>query len=58
MEYDLDDLDYKLIEKCRSAVEFDLNGDPMKDVLDQEDFEDVVYLLIAIIDKEQKETKQ
>ena len=58
MKYELDTSDCKLLKKCREAVEFDLNGDPMKDVLSQEDFEDVVHLLVTIINTEKKETQQ
>lgn len=47
-EYELDDLDRRLIERCREAVEYDDNGDPMKDVLDEDDFRDAVRLLVLL----------
>lgn len=54
MIYELDDLDLALLKRCRKAVKYDNNGDPMKDVLSHEDFHDVVRLLVAIIDAEKK----
>lgn len=50
MTYELDDLDRELIEKAREAIAFDDNGDPMKDVFDEDDFKDAVRLLVAIVD--------
>ena len=55
MIYELDNLDDELLEKCREAISYAANGDPMKDVLNEEDIEDLVYLLVTIIDTEQKE---
>ena len=49
-EYEFDDLDLALIRKAREAIEFDDNGDPMRDVMDEDDFRDAVRLLVAMID--------
>lgn len=48
--YELDDIDLELVEKCRAAIEYERNGDPVKDVMDESDLIDSVHLLIAIID--------
>lgn len=50
--YEFDDLDLELLVKCRKAIEYDENGDPMKDVLDYSDMEDAVRLLVAVVDDE------
>jgi hypothetical protein len=55
MIYELDSLDLKLLKKCRKAASFIEDGIPLKDVLNEEDLSELVYLLITIIDTEQKE---
>ncbi len=55
--YELDDPDLALMEKCRKAVEYDDNGDPMRDVMDIDDFHDAVRLLVAIVDANIKESQ-
>ena len=52
MKYEFDDFDLALLEKAREAISFDGNGDPMKDVLDDDDFRDAVRLLVAVVDAE------
>ena len=52
MNYELDDLDRKLVEKCREGIEYEDNGDPIKDVMDEDDLVEAVRLLLAILDAE------
>lgn len=52
MNYELDDVDLALIEKVREAIEFDDNGDPVKDVVDEDDMIAAMRLLLAIVDAE------
>lgn len=47
-DYELDDLDRDLLQKCRVGVGYLENGDPLKDVLDQDEIEDAIRLLIKI----------
>ena len=54
MVYELDDPDIELLAKCREAIKYDENGDPMKDILDEDDFKDAVYLLVRVIDAEHR----
>lgn len=50
MEYELDDLDFALLSKCRDAIECADTGAPMRDVMDEDDFAEAVRLLVAIVD--------
>lgn len=50
MNYELDDLDRRLLAKCREALQFLRNGDPMKDVMNEDDFQEAVELLVKIVD--------
>lgn len=50
MNYELDDLDMRLLEKLRDAIKQYKNGDPLKDFLDEDDLIDAVELLITIVD--------
>jgi hypothetical protein len=48
--YELDDPDRELIEKVRQAIEFEDNGDPAKDVIDESEMIDAMRLLIKVIE--------
>jgi hypothetical protein len=50
MNYELDDLDRRLLAKCREGLEFHRNGDPIKDVMDEDDLIEAVELLVKIVD--------
>jgi hypothetical protein len=52
MKYEFDDHDLELIEKCKEAVEYNEEGHPIKDVLDEDDFLWLVYLLVDIVKAE------
>ena len=57
MEYELDSLDWQLFKKCKQALEYDSNGDPIKDVLDPDDIVEAIRLLVTIINTEENTTK-
>ena len=48
--YEMDDLDRELLAKVRKAVEYDDNGDPVRDVVDEIDMIDAMCLLVQIVD--------
>lgn len=48
--YDLDDMDLKLVEKVRTAIEYESNGEPAKDAIDEDEMIDAMRLLLEIID--------
>ena len=50
MNYEFDKLDLVLIKKYRKAVEYLENGDPLKDVLEQEDIEAAIRLIVEVAD--------
>ena len=52
MNYELDDVDRDLVAKCRKGIEYEDNGDPIKDVMDQDEMVDAIRLLLDIIDAE------
>lgn len=54
LQYKFAEYDVEQLKKARKAVEFFDNGDPMRDVLDKEDIEDIICLFVAIMDEEQK----
>jgi len=41
-----------LIAKVKEAVEFAANGDPMKDVIDDDEIREALELLIKILDRQ------
>lgn len=47
-KYEMDDVDRELLKKCAKAVAYFNNGDPMKDVLDQDEMEDAIRLLVSV----------
>ena len=53
MNYEFDNLDLALLAKCRESVNLLKNGYPLRDVMDQKDFENLVFLLVDIMDAEQ-----
>jgi hypothetical protein len=58
MNYELDDIDRDLLKKCRKAIEYDDAGDPVKDVIDQDELVDAVRLLLSIVDAEGAEPQE
>ena len=52
MTYELDDLDRALIVKVREAIAYDDNGDPVKDVVSEDDMIDAMRLLLNIVGSE------
>lgn len=50
MKYELDDLDLWLLKKCKEAIEYDDEGHPIKDVLDEDDIIDAIRLLVTVIE--------
>jgi hypothetical protein len=50
MTYELDDPDRELIEKLREGMEYHINGDPIRDILEQDDFIEAIKLLLAIVE--------
>jgi hypothetical protein len=48
--YELDDVDRDLLVKVREAIEYDDNGDPAKDVMDESEMIVAMRLLLSIID--------
>jgi hypothetical protein len=44
--------DMELINKARNAVRYFDNGDPMRDVLDETDVEDIICLFVEMLDDE------
>lgn len=48
--YEFDDVDRALIEKVRLALEYEDNGDPAKDVMDESEMIDAMRLLVQLID--------
>ena len=50
MSYEFDNLDLALIEKYRKAVEYLENGDPLKDVLEEEDIGAAIRLIVEMAD--------
>lgn len=48
--FEMDDLDRELMAKARKAMECHDNGDPIKDVLDEDDIPHVLALLISIVE--------
>ena len=48
--YEMDDVDRELIAKVREAIEYEDNGDPAKDVIDDDEMIDAMRLLLQIID--------
>lgn len=56
MNYELDDLDRRLVAKCREGLAYERAGNPIKDKLDEDDLIEAVALLVAIIDAEMEPT--
>ena len=54
MKYELDDPDRELMVKVRRAVNFDRNGDPIKDAISDDEIAQVLILLVEIVDAEIK----
>jgi len=52
MKYELDDFDLRVLQLCEEAIEYDDNGDPIKDVLDEDDIVAAIRLLVTIINTE------
>ena len=48
--YELDDLDLELLKKCKEAIEYDDDGHPFRDVMDEDDIIDAIRLLVTIIE--------
>jgi len=48
--YEMDDIDRELMVKVRRAVEFNANGDPMKDAIDDDEITGALCLLVEIAD--------
>jgi len=48
--YEMDDADRELMVKVRKAVEYEANGDPAKDAIDESEMVDAMRLLIEIVD--------
>lgn len=53
MIYELDDIDRVLIVKCRKAREYYNDGDPVKDVMDEDELAEAMCLLLNILDAEE-----
>ena len=51
-QYEFDDLDRELMGKVRLAVQFDRDGDQIKDVIDEADIAEALALLVRIVDGE------
>jgi len=49
MKYEMDDLDRALIVKVREAIYYDDNGDPVKDVVSEDDMIAAMRLLLDIV---------
>lgn len=49
--YRMDDIDRSLIARVRRAVDYDAEGNPVKDVMDEDDMVDAMRLLLQIIDE-------
>jgi hypothetical protein len=48
--YEMDDVDRALVAKVREAIAYEDNGDPAKDVIDDDEMIDAMRLLLQIID--------
>ena len=48
MTYEIDDLDISLMHKVMEAIEYADNGDPIRDVMDEDDIEDARRLLLKV----------
>ena len=55
--YELDSQDRSLLKKVREAIAYEDNGDPARDVVDDDDMIDAMRLLLAIIDAGGANTK-
>lgn len=49
-KYEFDDLDRELLKKVRKAVEYEDDGVPAKDVIDESEMVDAMRLLLEIVD--------
>jgi hypothetical protein len=47
--YELDDIDRALLEKVREAIAYDDSGDPVRDVIDEDEMVSAMRLLLDII---------
>lgn len=47
-KYEFDDLDLDLLNKCQKGIEYEDNGDPIRDVLEHEDFVAAIRLLLEL----------
>lgn len=50
--YELDDLDRALLKKIKRGVAYEDNGDPIRDVLDEDDMTDACPLLLRVLGEE------
>ena len=50
MVYEMDDIDRALILKVREAIEYDDDGSPAKDAIDEDEMINAMRLLLLIID--------
>jgi hypothetical protein len=50
MSYELTAADSDLLVKVRKAVEYENNGDPMRDVIDRYEIIDALALLVRLTD--------
>jgi hypothetical protein len=48
--YELDDVDRALLVKVRKAIEYEDDGAPAKDVMDESEMIDAMRLLLEIVD--------
>lgn len=49
--YELDDLDRALLVKAREAIQYDDEGDPIKDAIDEDEIVDALRLLLKVTSK-------
>lgn len=48
--YELDSLDLQIVEKVRTAIAYDSEGDPIDDAIDEAEMIDAMRLLLEIVD--------
>jgi hypothetical protein len=49
-QYEFDDPDRDVMDKVRCAVQFDRNGDPIKDAISDDEIAEALALLVRIVD--------